>query len=52
MGNPGDSDRVYLTHTGESDTLILTHSGDIGQKHFTQGNSDPNYEFERIVAYF
>ncbi len=43
-GNPGDSDRVYLTYTGESDSLILTLSGDIWQKHFNQ--------FERIVAYF
>ncbi len=29
VGNPGDSERVYLTNTGESDSLILTHSGDI-----------------------
>ncbi len=29
IGNPGDSDRVYLTNTWESDSLILTHSGDI-----------------------
>ncbi len=31
-GNPGDSDRVYLTHTGESDSLILTTQG-ISDKH-------------------
>ncbi len=28
-GNPGYSDRLYLTHTGDSDSLILTHSWDI-----------------------
>ncbi len=28
-GNPGNYDRVYLTHTGESDSLIMTHSRDI-----------------------
>ncbi len=41
-GNPGDSDRVCLTHIGESDSLTLTHSGDIWQKHFNPGNSAPN----------
>ncbi len=42
MGNPGDSDRVYLTHTGESDKNILT-----------EVNSDPNMkELLHILAFF
>ncbi len=49
-GKPGDSDRVYLTHTGESDSLILSHSGDIWQNHFKPGEFWP--QLERIVAYF
>ncbi len=49
IGNPGDSDKVYLTHTGESDILILTYSGDIWLKHFKPGEFWPQFE---IVAYF
>ncbi len=50
VGNPEDSDRVYLTQTGESDSLILTHLRDIWLKHFSPGEFWP--QFEWIVAYF
>ncbi len=49
MGNSGDSDKLYLTHTGESDSLILTHSGNIWKK-INPGDFWP--QFERITAYF
>ncbi len=52
-GNPGDSDRVYLTYTGQSDSLILTYSGISGKNILTQGNLDPNLkEFLPIFSLF